>query len=64
MAPMGVIEAPWVQLKNGLCRTIEKPTVPIRLTQTPTRYRTPSSDGGKRTRKQFLVSDLLISDLC
>ena len=32
-------------------------TVPIRLTQTPTRYRTPSSDGGKRTRKQFLVSD-------
>ena len=36
---------------------LEYQSVPIRLTQTPTRYRTPSSDGGKRTRKQFLVSD-------
>ena len=26
MAPMGVIEAPRVQLTNGLFRTIEKPT--------------------------------------
>jgi hypothetical protein len=38
-------------------------TVPIRLTQTPTRYRT-SSDGRQKRPQAILVSDRLISDLC
>ena len=49
-------------LDNGDSVSFVDRSMPIRLTQTPTRYRKPHRTEGKSTRKQFLVSDGLISD--